>query len=90
MGSGVAKGLIFNIQPFSVHDGPGIRTMIFFKGCPLRCRWCSNPESQSPFPEPALNTARCLGLDKCRLCLDLCPGLKARENNLPSLDALAC
>lgn len=41
------KATIFNIQKFSLHDGPGIRTVVFFKGCPLRCRWCSNPESQS-------------------------------------------
>ena len=37
------KGLIFNIQKFSIHDGPGIRTTVFFKGCPLKCKWCSNP-----------------------------------------------
>ena len=42
-------GLIFNIQKFSIHDGPGIRTTVFFKGCPLRCRWCSNPESQNRY-----------------------------------------
>lgn len=41
------KGRIFNIQKFSVHDGPGVRTIVFLKGCPLRCRWCCNPESQS-------------------------------------------
>lgn len=46
------KGLIFNIQKFSINDGPGIRTVIFFKGCPLRCAWCANPESQSRKPEP--------------------------------------
>jgi pyruvate formate lyase activating enzyme len=40
------KALLFNIQKFSIHDGPGIRTVVFFKGCPLRCRWCANPESQ--------------------------------------------
>lgn len=45
------KGCIFNIQRFSIHDGPGIRTTIFFKGCPLRCTWCSNPESQNRHPE---------------------------------------
>lgn len=44
------KACIFNIQRFSIHDGPGIRTIIFFKGCPLRCKWCFNPESQSPEP----------------------------------------
>ena len=41
------KGLIFNIQRFSIHDGPGIRTTVFMKGCPLACLWCSNPESPS-------------------------------------------
>ncbi|MGG5372153.1 glycyl-radical enzyme activating protein [Enterococcus sp. AZ196] len=46
------QGCIFNIQRFSIHDGPGIRTTIFFKGCPLRCTWCSNPESQNRLPEP--------------------------------------
>lgn len=45
------KACIFNIQKFSIHDGPGIRTVIFFKGCPLRCSWCSNPESQNSIPE---------------------------------------
>lgn len=45
-----AQGIIFNIQKFSLHDGPGIRTTVFMKGCPLRCRWCSNPESQQLLP----------------------------------------
>jgi pyruvate formate lyase activating enzyme len=40
------KGIVFNIQHYSIHDGPGIRTTVFLKGCPLRCLWCSNPESQ--------------------------------------------
>ena len=40
------KGIVFNIQKFSIHDGPGVRTTVFLKGCPLRCKWCSNPESQ--------------------------------------------
>ena len=45
------KGIIFNIQRFAIHDGPGIRTTVFFKGCPLRCWWCHNPEGQEPLPE---------------------------------------
>jgi pyruvate formate lyase activating enzyme len=45
-----SSGLLFNIQKFSLHDGPGIRTVVFFKGCPLSCKWCSNPESQRPEP----------------------------------------
>ncbi len=45
------KACIFNIQKFSIHDGPGIRSVVFFKGCPLRCYWCANPESQSGEPE---------------------------------------
>jgi pyruvate-formate lyase-activating enzyme len=45
------KGIVFDVQRFSVHDGPGIRTTVFFKGCPLRCPWCQNPESQQKEPE---------------------------------------
>ena len=45
------KAIIFNIQRYSLHDGPGIRTLIFFKGCPLSCVWCQNPEAKSPFME---------------------------------------
>lgn len=47
----IDQACIFNIQKFSIHDGPGIRTVVFFKGCPLRCYWCSNPESQAGNPE---------------------------------------
>lgn len=62
------RGCVFNIQRFTVHDGPGIRTEVFLKGCPLSCRWCSNPEGQAPQPEPAVYPARCLGRDACGLC----------------------
>jgi len=61
--------LIFNIQGFSLQDGPGIRTTVFFKGCPLKCPWCSNPESQNSFPEIALNRALC---NKCGRCVEVC------------------
>jgi pyruvate formate lyase activating enzyme len=52
-GSGMdaRRGLVFDIQRFSIHDGPGIRTTVFLKGCPLRCAWCSNPESREPYPQ---------------------------------------
>lgn len=58
-------GTVFNIQHFSVHDGPGIRTAVFLKGCPLKCRWCANPESQSFSPEPAWNKTKCIGCGGC-------------------------
>lgn len=66
------KGLVFNIQKYSVHDGPGIRTIVFLKGCALSCRWCSNPESQLRQPELAYNVGRCLTLNKCVRCLEVC------------------
>lgn len=62
--------LIFNIQKFSIHDGPGIRTTIFFKGCPLACQWCHNPESQSYSAEIMVNTDRCT---QCGQCAQHCP-----------------
>ncbi|WP_461211217.1 (2S)-3-sulfopropanediol dehydratase activating enzyme [Desulfocurvus sp. DL9XJH121] len=66
-------GTVFNIQKYSVHDGPGIRTIVFIKGCSLRCKWCSNPESQILEPEIAVNPNKCLTVDKCKRCLDVCP-----------------
>lgn len=65
-------GYIFNIQPFSVHDGPGIRTMVFLKGCPMRCWWCSNPESQKVQPELAYNRNKCIGITECMHCIEVC------------------
>lgn len=64
------KGLIFNIQKFSVHDGPGIRTTVFLKGCPLSCVWCSNPESQSFTPELMVRNISCR---TCGACVVACP-----------------
>lgn len=64
------KGLVFNYQHYSVHDGPGIRTLVFFKGCPLRCRWCANPESLSRRPTLVFNRKNCIG---CQACEAACP-----------------
>lgn len=65
------KGVIFDIKRFAVHDGPGIRTTIFFKGCPLRCAWCHNPEGISRGPELMLFPSRCA--DDCRACVKAAP-----------------
>ncbi|MEL7566302.1 MAG: glycyl-radical enzyme activating protein [Dehalobacterium sp.] len=65
-------GYVFNIQQYSVHDGPGIRTLVFFKGCPLQCGWCSNPESQILRPQIAYNGNKCLGTNKCVRCIEVC------------------
>lgn len=59
------KATIFNIQRFSLQDGPGIRTTVFFKGCPLKCIWCSNKESQNYFPEVAHRDSLCNGCENC-------------------------
>ena len=66
-------GIVFNIQRFTVHDGPGIRTEVFLKGCPMHCKWCSNPESISPKRQLGFYPAKCIGKDKCGYCLKACP-----------------
>ena len=63
------KGLIFNIQPLSIHDGPGIRTTVFMKGCPLICEWCENPESQNAFEEIMTRDIKCT---RCGRCIEAC------------------
>ena len=63
------EGMVFNIQRYSLEDGPGVRTTVFLKGCPLRCAWCANPESQSPQPEIGWFEQRCL---HCRRCEASC------------------
>jgi len=66
---GGTHGLIYNIQRYSIHDGPGIRTTIFLKGCPLRCRWCQNPESIEDFPEIGYSESRC---SRDYACVEAC------------------
>ena len=81
----MAKGVIFDIKEMSIHDGPGVRTTIFFKGCPLRCSWCHNPEGFSPVPQlkqsgpPCTECGKCYdpcAHDDCSMygrCLHICP-----------------
>jgi pyruvate formate lyase activating enzyme len=64
------SGIVFDIKHFAVHDGPGIRTTVFLKGCPLRCLWCHSPESQSPRPEVAYYPNLCIS---CGACVEACP-----------------
>lgn len=64
------EGSVFNIQRFSIHDGPGIRTTVFLKGCNLRCAWCHNPESRSPKQEIQFFPQKCV---MCKKCVEVCP-----------------
>jgi pyruvate formate lyase activating enzyme len=75
------KGIIFNIQGYCIHDGPGIRTSVFLKGCPLRCLWCQNPESHSFYPELLFAEEKCTG---CGKCVRVCPENAIRMNGKAS------
>ncbi|NLB55770.1 MAG: glycyl-radical enzyme activating protein [Lentisphaerae bacterium] len=82
------KGSIFDIQRFSLHDGPGIRTTVFFKGCPLRCVWCHNPESIARSPELAFYHDKCI---HCGACVAVCEfGAHVMENSVHSLKRDLC
>ena len=94
-------GKIYDIQGFSVQDGPGVRTTIFLKGCPLRCPWCHSPESQRFDTELNWMSIRCLGIDACGKCLGICPqncitrgepsrSVAGDEITFPSVDKTNC
>ena len=84
----MARGMVFNIQKYAVHDGPGIRTTVFLKGCPLNCWWCHNPESQMQLQQILYQEGRCLD---CGNCIQICASgaLKEKDRKLQR-DSQAC
>ncbi len=81
------KGLVFNIQKFSIHDGPGVRTTVFLKGCPLRCKWCSNPESQLDYVQILYDASKCV---HCLSCLHTCPRQAITHDSRIHIDTSKC
>lgn len=86
VGEHKVNGIIFNIQKFCIHDGDGIRTCVFLKGCPLRCIWCHNPESLEKAPTLSFNKQKC---SSCGKCLTVCSS-RTIENGIPEIDRAKC
>lgn len=86
------RGNVFNVQRFTIHDGPGMRTELFLKGCPLRCKWCSNPESLVGYIQPGVYKKKCIGYKQCGVCAKVCPegALTFYRNKLVSIDREKC
>lgn len=83
-------GIITDIIPFSVNDGPGIRTSVFFKGCPLRCRWCHNPEAQSTGPQAMVLQSRCVHCGACAICPHGARGARGEYDSARCVGCGAC
>ncbi|MDL2206600.1 glycyl-radical enzyme activating protein [Eubacteriales bacterium OttesenSCG-928-N13] len=83
----MVEGTIFGIQRFSIHDGPGIRTTVFFKGCNMRCAWCHNPEGIAALPQLAYIDERC---SRCGQCAQLCPGVHSIVHGQHTLRREGC
>lgn len=82
------KGIVFDIKRFALHDGPGLRTTVFLKGCPLSCPWCHNPESREFSPVLLFRPARCL---RCLRCVEACPNHAiSSQSGFPFTDHSAC
>ena len=91
--TGGTTGRVFNIQRYSIHDGAGIRTLVFLKGCPLRCLWCSNPESQKNVPELGYIESRCVGARDCGApCVASCSvdAIRLNEKGTAVIDRVGC
>ncbi|MBI4831295.1 MAG: glycyl-radical enzyme activating protein [Candidatus Lindowbacteria bacterium] len=80
-------GLVFDVQHYSLDDGPGIRTTVFLKGCPLSCKWCQNPESIKPEPEIGFRAERCIG---CGACRKTCPNNAIAFDSTDRIDRIRC
>ena len=87
MGSDGLTAPVFSLQHFCLHDGPGIRSLVFFKGCPLRCAWCQNPESWRTAAEIGFRKDRCIG---CGTCAEVCPTGAAAGGNRACIRCFAC
>lgn len=85
----MGQGLVYDIQRFAIHDGPGIRTLVYMKGCSLRCLWCSSPQSHKATPEVLHTELHC---KKCGLCVQVCPvgAIAFSEEEGPKIDREFC
>jgi len=83
----VQKGMVLEIQRMSTEDGPGLRTTVFMKGCPLACQWCHNPESIAPHPQIHWIANQCIG---CKTCLEVCPTQAISLNDKIETNADLC